>query len=479
MARNVQPDVDLSLSENSIKVINKITRTPPKLGKINSYGSSPTRVSNVSNSPPNRARNSSKNSNKDDVNHPRSSSVQSSDRDRSNAICAQSVKFSDRDRSNSFSAQKRKRPDDSSNGKTCGVCESLFDPNDLTCILCDCCLLSYHARCVDLTAGELSAISFLGDKIKWYCPRCSTGAANLHKANIMFNERIGNVEQSVENLDKSVNDIKSVQSDIKIDIQNLKSQHATDIQNLQNDRDTDKGFIDINSADIAHNKQQISGIKNDLTTLNLKYDTLQSNMLETLKKELKEEVRTQINEKRDVDFPLLPSVDETSTNEPIQSQTFYQRFSSAVRGEVNELEEIKRRKNQLLIMNLKENKSATEDVLKLMELFKLLKLDKDVKINEAIRLGEKRRDQKPRFIRVTLQDLDTRRSILAKATTLRNVPAESEFANVYIKPNLTKQQNEQSKNLREDLRVRRLENQNPNTTFKITKGKIVEIPKTQ
>ena len=78
---------------------------------------------------------------------------------------------------------------------------------------------------------------------------------------------------------------------------------------------------------------------------------------------------------------------------------------------------------------------------------------------------------------MTVQDLETRRKILAKATSLRNVPDGNDFARVYIKPNLTKQQNEQSKNLQEDLRQRKLAN--PNKSFKISKGKIVEINKTQ
>ena len=49
-------------------------------------------------------------------------------------------------------------------------------------------------------------------------------------------------------------------------------------------------------------------------------------------------------------------------------------------------------------MNMKENNSTAEDLKKLHELFILLKLDKEVIITQAIRLGEKRRDNKPRFI---------------------------------------------------------------------------------
>ena len=104
-------------------------------------------------------------------------------------------------------------------------------------------------------------------------------------------------------------------------------------------------------------------------------------------------------------------------------------------------------------------------------------MNDEVIVTEAIRLGEKRRDNKHRFLRVTLESLETKRKILAKATTLRDVPEGSDYHKVFIKPNLTVKQNEISKNLREDLRVRRLEE--PTKRFKITKGKIVEEPNNQ
>ena len=201
----------------------------------------------------------------------------------------------------------------------------------------------------------------------------------------------------------------------------------------------------------------------------------------SFKAQIDEYATKKAEEFHNAEFPMLPSANDTTSNKAsqnvVQSQTFYQRFSTAVRGELSEMEEIKRRKNQLLIMNLKESRTNAEDLNKIKELFNILKLDKEVIINETVRLGEKRRDNKPRFVRVTLQDLEIRRKILAKATTLREIPSGSDFYQVYIKPNLTKQQNEQSKNLQEELRARRLAN--PELKLKISKGKIVNVTNSQ
>ena len=72
--------------------------------------------------------------------------------------------------------------------------------------------------------------------------------------------------------------------------------------------------------------------------------------------------------------------------------------------------------------------------------------------------------------------MQDKRTLLSKATTLRNIPSDHTFAKVYVKPNLTILQKEQSKNLHIQLAEIRLKN--PLKTYKITKGEIVEVPQT-
>ena len=69
--------------------------------------------------------------------------------------------------------------------------------------------------------------------------------------------------------------------------------------------------------------------------------------------------------------------------------------------------------------------------------------------------------------------MKTRKEILSKATTLR--PSENVLVKdiVYIRPELTKSQLEQSKNLTALLRTKRTEN--PTRKFKIYRGEIIEV----
>ena len=81
------------------------------------------------------------------------------------------------------------------------------------------------------------------------------------------------------------------------------------------------------------------------------------------------------------------------------------------------------------------------------------------------------------MIKVTVETLEMKRELLAKATRLRQVPENSVFHKVYVKPNLTKNQLEKSKNLQDQLvKVRE---KYPNQKFKISMGQIKEVPNPQ
>ena len=92
-------------------------------------------------------------------------------------------------------------------------------------------------------------------------------------------------------------------------------------------------------------------------------------------------------------------------------------------------------------------------------------------------MGENRRDGKPRFLRVEMKNINMKRKILGNATKLRNVPDGHKFNKVFIKPNLTEKQQEESKNLQAELKKRR--DKEPTKRMKISKGKIVVLPNSQ
>ena len=124
---------------------------------------------------------------------------------------------------------------------------------------------------------------------------------------------------------------------------------------------------------------------------------------------------------------------------------------------VDEYVDRERRKKNLIIHNLPEpsdcpdTQRLTND---LQQVSSLLTSEFGVPENVAskpTRLGAPKAN-KPRLLRVEIGDLAAKREILRNATKLR---ASSKWSNVYVSPDLTLKEREQSKQLREELRARK------------------------
>ena len=75
-----------------------------------------------------------------------------------------------------------------------------------------------------------------------------------------------------------------------------------------------------------------------------------------------------------------------------------------------------------------------------------------------------------------LATLQQMKNILRNATKMRNLDEEDTYPKVYIRPDLTQKQIEESKNLTRLLLEKREENQNEK--WMIRRGKVIRVPKT-
>ena len=81
--------------------------------------------------------------------------------------------------------------------------------------------------------------------------------------------------------------------------------------------------------------------------------------------------------------------------------------------------------------------------------------------------------EKTRPIKIVMENTDSKKQILSKAAQLREIPQDDPYAKIYIRPDLTKLQLEESKNLYQQLVKTR--EKHPTQTWKIVKGKIQEV----
>ena len=98
-----------------------------------------------------------------------------------------------------------------------------------------------------------------------------------------------------------------------------------------------------------------------------------------------------------------------------------------------------------------------------------LQITDQITITNTVRFGT----TTPKLLRIDLETLSMKRKILSKAVTLRQLNERDQFARVYIRPDLTPKQQEESKNLVEALKTQRQQDQGH--LYKIQRGKIIKI----
>ena len=254
-------------------------------------------------------------------------------------------------------------------------------------------------------------------------------------------------EERLHRLDSAVND--------------LQSKHST----LQQEVTTNTSSIETNKSDIQRNSTRVNSAKNDIATIQVTQQanttkitalsTRLNELSDNLRKEFKEEIGKLVEEKVKDDVigaSINAKLDERQKSEPPVSNAWVnklvqdqfqemkekefplpslspikQNLRSTVQDICTEREKIFARRNQILVMNFKENVSSDEDKKQLYELFGMLHIDEEMTIEKADRLGEKRRDGKPRFLRVEMKNINMKRKILGNATKLRNVPDGHKF----------------------------------------------------
>ena len=121
--------------------------------------------------------------------------------------------------------------------------------------------------------------------------------------------------------------------------------------------------------------------------------------------------------------------------------------------------------------------AAADDLLRAKAIISQ-ELNIEAEIEKVVRCGKKKSEDpnKPRLMKLFMKSQGNRKRILQNAKELRNSDDETIKTRVYIGPDQTKKQQLDSKNLRDELKRKRLQNQDK--IFKIQKGQIIEVTET-
>ena len=154
------------------------------------------------------------------------------------------------------------------------------------------------------------------------------------------------------------------------------------------------------------------------------------------------------------------------------TQEFQPTLPTMIRQQMGERDEIEAIKHNLIISGMEENATPEADKEKFIQLMKD-EMNLTVEIETAERLGRKQESDKAKLLRVTLKSMKMRKTILSKATSLRQSANDHVKQHLYIRPELTNKQLEESKNLTTLLRAKK--KAYPQGKFKIYRGEIIEV----
>ena len=149
--------------------------------------------------------------------------------------------------------------------------------------------------------------------------------------------------------------------------------------------------------------------------------------------------------------------------------------TTTAREVLNVLSDKERRRCNIVVHNLKESSGNTHNEKMLNDQARLTALIRDVfqlqvGISKSFRAGNSSSDrEKPRLMVATLDSEAAKWELIKMAPQLRNTPG---FTNIYINPDLTKEEREEGKKLRQELARRK---RNGETGLVIRRGKIVNL----
>ena len=328
--------------------------------------------------------------------------------------------------------KQQQKSADHNNSVACGECGKICDelPAEFKdeSMECDCCHRWIHVSCAKMQKGKRDAISKY--KLRWFCDKCEVGAASLYEMCVGIRAEQVKLREDVSKLETRV---KKCEDEGSSTLTRLATCEKTNFELTT----------------------RISNVKTSVLS-DLRTDTTDNNPLITLKNELKAEITAAKQQTPWKSSPAGPAPDLRKI------------INDEVKEEVKEAKALQAIKNNIIISGIPESDNDTAKVNTLIS----EELGIVTEIDSVLRLG-KSNPERPRLLKVVIPSSENRQKILLKAKDLRKSTCKSTRENVYIRPDQTKKQQLESKNLRDEVRARRL--QNPDKFYRIVKGVIEEL----
>ena len=332
-------------------------------------------------------------------------------------------------------------------------------------ISCDVCSTWSHFHCAEIDKETVNKY-VINKKLRWYCKHCAPLASSVL-------ERLKTVEKTTNETFRELstkintsytNNLVAMEKKISEEISALRTELNASFQALVSEE------MKKSAETIVNNKVE--------NTVKTKVDEQLSNLVTT---EVDSKLTTKVEEKiTEVKTTIGDEVKSYAESlqipaNPAAPNIPQEVVSTHLNEALEERERIKQKRCNLIFSNIEES-TIEDDKQKVLEIVRdKLQLRDEFEIKSIARLGKKD-DEKSRLLKVEFATLQQKKNILRNATKMRNLDKEDTYAKVYIRPDLTQKQIEESKNLTRLLLEKREENQNEK--WMIRRGRVIRVPKT-
>ena len=293
---------------------------------------------------------------------------------------------------------------------------------------CEKCGRWFHSKCQDLSKGAMTALNKWHGTLLWLCDACNKSLKDKPQPRSYISK-----DQDLIRLEEKIKKLEAI---------------------------------------VRHNSSTLTdSIKNQEKMFTVQCKVLDK--LETTSAENTQQQRTYAETLRGISTEVVKEVTQKIDKMP-QTTVPVQRNREEIAGVLDEFHDKEKRKLNIIIHNLQEAEGQTQSDKRKNDEEKFTGMIKNglklvVKCANSFRIGKKTED-KPRLLLVTLTNLDDKVNILRSAAALRST---TEWDNVYITPDLTWQEREKARALRQELARRRAAGEK---FLYIRQGRIIPIP---
>ena len=332
-------------------------------------------------------------------------------------------------------------------------------------IMCDVCSAWSHFQCAEIDK-ETTDKYVVNKKLRWYCKRCAPLASSVL-------ERLktveSNTDETVRDLTTKINtsytnNLVAMEKKIAEEISALRTELKSSFEALVGE-EMNKSAKTIVNTEIQNSvKTKVDEQLSNLVTTEVdsKLNTKVDEKITEVKTTIGDEVKSYAESLRSPANPLGPNIPQDVV-------------SAQLNDAIEERERIKQKRCNLIFSNIEESTIEEDKVKVLTVIREKLELKEEFEIKSIARLGKKD-ETKLRLLKVEFANLQQKKNVLRNATKMRNLDQHDTYAKVYIRPDLTQKQIEESKNLTRQLLEKREENRDEK--WMIRRGQVIKVPKT-